>query len=51
MLIYLLFMYVVYGRENLLNIEMSGVMFICALPGFGIYKLLQRRPLNQQMQA
>ena len=47
--IYLLFMYMMFGRESFWNYEMVLVLFICALPGYGIYKLLLKNSMKRQM--
>ncbi len=49
--IYLLFMYIVFGRESFWNYEMVLVLLISALPGIGIYKLLQKLTAKKQMEA
>ena len=50
-LIYFLFMYIAFGRESFWNYEIVFVLLISALPGFGIYKLLQKFTMKAQMRA
>ena len=48
--LYLLFMYIVFGRESFWNYEMVVVLLISALPGIGIYKLLQKYTARKHME-
>jgi hypothetical protein len=48
--IYFIFMYIAFGRENFWNYEMVFVLLISALPGIGIYKLLQKLTEKRQLQ-
>ena len=49
--IYILFMYVVFSRESFWNYEIVLVLVISALPGIGIYKLLQKLSAKKLMEA
>jgi hypothetical protein len=49
--IYILFMYIVFARDSFWNYELVVVLLISALPGIGIYKLLQKLTRKRQMDA